>query len=167
MDDARLERFFKFDESDLRANRNGRLSEKQEKKISADAKAERKSARDSMMILLVIASLGLGAGLLIALNAPTWTGRILIGLTLCLLWPLAWGGRAWAVVRSAPSARQEQVRSAKGRARILHYEDDFVLEVEGRHFDVEKNPSGVIADGDELVVFYLERTEEILSVETT
>ncbi len=166
MEPHALKKFFHFSDADLLANRNGRLSENQQKRIEAESRLERKSARESAAILLVFASLGLGAGLLIAFNAPTWTGRILIGSLLCVLWPLAWGWRAWGAWRSAPPpTRQEQVRAAKGRVRIVRYEDEYVLEVDGRQFDLEKNPSAVLADGDETVVFYLERTEEILSLD--
>lgn len=165
MDDARLRQFFKFNESDLRANRNGRLSENQGKRVKDEARAERKSARDSMMILLVIAALGLAFGLIIVINVSLPSARILIGGLLCLLWPLGWGWKAWQAMRSAPPEREEQVRAARGRVRVLRYDEDVILEVGERQFDLEKNPSGVIADGDEVIVYYLERTEEILSVE--
>ena len=165
MDDQRLKKFFHFNNNDLFANRNGRFSENQAKVLKEEIEAEQKSARESAGILAVIASLGLGAGLLIVVNAPVLAGKILIGLMLCVLWPLAWGGQAWRVLQSAPPARQDQVRAVRGRARVVRYEQDVILEVGERQFDLEKNPSGLIADGDELIVYYLERTEEILSVE--
>lgn len=165
MNDRGYKNLFEFNEYDLPANRNGRLSERQTKRVLAEAQAERKSARESAGILFVIAALGFGVGAMIAINAPIVTGKVLIGFMLCLLWPLAWGGRAWMVMRSAPSERQDQVQAERGRVRFIRYEDDFVLEVEGRQFDLEKNPSNVIADGDELIVYFLERTEEVLSVE--
>jgi len=164
MDKQRLERLLKFDATDLSANRNGSLSEGQTKRLMSDALTERKSARESAGILLFIAAMGFWFGLLIVVTAPILSARILIGLLLCVLWPLAWGWKAWQVIKSAP-AMAEQVRAVRGRVRVVRYEDDFVLEVEGRQFDLEKNPSELIAEGDELIVYYLERTEEILSVE--
>jgi hypothetical protein len=38
--------------------------------------------------------------------------------------------------------------------------------VEGLEFDVDGNPSGVIIQGDEYTIHYLEATEGILSVES-
>ena len=165
MDDQRLKKFFHFNNTDLFNNHNGRLSENQARRLEEELKAEQKSARESARILVVIASLGLGAGLLIVVNAPVLAGKILIGLMLCVLWPLAWGWKAWQVWMSAPAERQEQVRAVRGSARVIRYEEDVMLEVGERQFDLEKNPSGLIADGDELIVYYLERTEEILSVD--
>jgi hypothetical protein len=164
MDDRRIKQFFKFDESDLSANRNGRLSEKQARRLVAEARAERKSARESAGILLVVAVLGLGFGLLIVMNASVVAGEILIGLLLCVLWPLAWGWKAWQAWISVP-AGDEQVRTVRGRVRIIRDQEDIVLEVEEHQFDLEKDPGGVIAPDDEIIVFYLERTEDILSVE--
>ena len=165
MESHALKKFFHFTDADLSANRNGRFSVSQQKRLKDEARARQKSARESAGILLVIASFGLGAGLLIAFNAPTWGARILIGSLLCALWPLAWGWKAWTALQSAP-AMEGQVRAARGRARVVRVEDEFMLEVGERRFDLEKNPGGLIAEGEEVVVFYLERTEEILSVET-
>ena len=160
-----LKKLFKFDDYDLNANRNGRLSAKQEKRLTEDARAERRSARDSAGILLVFALLGFGMGLLIVVNAPVLAGKVLIGLMLCVLWPLAWGRQAWMIWRSVPSENQGQVRAVSGRARVIRDGQDFILEVEGRQFDLDKNPGGVIPDGVQITVYFLERTEEILSVD--
>ena len=157
--------FFKFSIADLSANRNGRLSEKQAKRVLAEARIERKSARESAAILLVVAAMGFGMGALIVVNAPILAGKILIGLMLCVLWPLAWGWKAWQVCGSALPEREEQVRAARGRVRIIRDEHDIILELAEHQFDLEKDPAGVIDDKDEIIVFFLERTEEILSVD--
>jgi hypothetical protein len=166
MNEHRLKQFFKFDDTDLSANRNGRLSQEQRKKIEAETRAERISARDSAGILFVIALMGVGMGLLIVVNAPQLSAKLVIGFLLCLLWPFAWGSRVVGILKSAPPmTREEQVRVAAGPVRVSRYEDDFILEVNGHQFDLDKNSGGVIEDGEELRVYFLERTEEILSVE--
>ena len=165
MNDRRLKTYFNFEEADLLANRNGRLSEKQKKRLMADARLEQKSARESAMIVFTVGAAGMATGLLIVVNAPTLAGQIIVGLLLCVVWPGVWGWKAWTALQSAP-AMEGQVRAARGRARVVRVEDEFMLEVGERRFDLEKNPGGLIAEGEEVVVFYLERTEEILSVET-
>jgi hypothetical protein len=53
-----------------------------------------------------------------------------------------------------------------GPVHSLHHGDtEHILQVEGLEFDLDGNPSGVIMDGDGYTIYYLEATQEILSVE--
>jgi hypothetical protein len=165
MDNARLKKHFHFTDADLSANRNGRLSEPQKKRLMDEARAERKSARESATIVFVIAALGLTFGLIITVNAAVVSAKILVGLALCVLWPLGWGGGGWTILRSAPPERAGQVRWARGGVRVIRQGEDVMLDVGGRQFDVEGDPAGALTEGEEVAVYYLDDTEEILSVE--
>src|SRR5215212_7509595 len=93
MDERRLRKFFHFTEDDLAANRRGQFSENQKKRLDAEARKERKSARESATILVVIAAAGMAVGIIIGSVAPNLTGRIAILLLMGLLWPSAWAGK--------------------------------------------------------------------------
>ncbi|HSB02361.1 MAG TPA: hypothetical protein VLE49_17045 [Anaerolineales bacterium] len=166
MDERRLRRFFRFTEADLLANRRGQFSEGQEKRLSQEAKAERASARSSATILFVIAAAGLAVGLTIGSIAPTGIGRILVFLLMGILWPSAWAGKAVQIIRSARSLQEPRLCQVSGSAHIVQHADgSYIMQVGDFEFDLDDNPSGVIVEGDEYTIHYLEATEEILSVE--
>jgi hypothetical protein len=170
VDDRRLKKLFQFNDADLFANREGRLSENQHKRLAERARAEQKSARESSVILFVIAAGGLIFGLLIGLNAPAPWIRTLFLVLLSLIWPLAWAGRAVSILRSARSLDKDQLQSRRGRVHIIRHSDpdggtEYVLQLDDLQFDLDGNPTGVLSEGDECVVYYLKEAEEILSVE--
>lgn len=166
MDERRLRKFFHFTENDLLANRRGQFSEQQNKRLSQEAKAEKASARSSAAILFVVATMGLALGLTLGFIAPTLIGRILIFMLMGILWPSAWGGKGVKIILSARALQEPRLREVSGRVHILRYGDgEYVLQVGGLDFDLDGNPSGVIMEGDEYTIHYLEATVEILSVE--
>jgi hypothetical protein len=166
MDERRLRKFFHFTEEDLLANRRGQFSEHQAKRLSQEAKAEQASARSSAAILFVIAAAGLAIGLIIGSIAPTPIGRIMMLLLMGILWPFAWAAKGVSIIRSAKALQEPHLRQVSGRAHILKHDDEsYGLQVGEREFDLEGNPSGVLMEGDEYTVHYLEATDEILSVE--
>jgi hypothetical protein len=165
MDERRLRKFFQFTEQDLLANQRGRFSEGQNKRLRQEAKAEQASARSSAAILFVIAAIGLAIGITIASIAPSMIGRILIFLLMGLLWPAAWAGKGIQILRAAYALQEPRLCQVNGRAHILRHADEtYGMKVGEKEFDLEENPSGVIIEGDEYTVYYLEATEEILSV---
>jgi len=166
MDEQRLRKFFHFTEADLTANHRGQFSELQTKRLLAEAKAEQASARSSATILFVIAAAGMAIGLTLTAIAPPQIGRILIFLFMGILWPSVWGGKAVSIIRSASSLSKPQLGKVSGRVHIIrHTDEDHVLQIGEMEFDLERNPSGVIMEGDEYTLYYLEATEEILAVE--
>jgi len=165
MNEQRLKKLFHFNENDLFANRNGRLSQNQKLRLTEAAREEKKAARDSAVILIVIAAFGFGMGLLIVVTAPVVEAKILIGLILCVLWPLGWGARAWRAGRTRTPEMANPVRSARGRVHIERAGDDFILEVEGRQFDVDQDVAQAMEEGEEMYIYFSEETAEILSVE--
>ena len=166
MDERRLRKFFHFTEEDLFANRRGQFSEHQTKRLSQEAKAEQASARSSAAILFVIAAAGLAIGLTIGSIAPTLMGRILMFLLMGILWPFAWAAKGVSIIRSANALQEPRLRQVSGRAHIISDTDgNHILEVDELEFDLDAKPSGVIIEGDEYTIHYLEATDEILSVE--
>ena len=166
MDERRLRKFFHFTENDLLANRRGQFSEGQKKRLEQEAKVEQASARSSATILFVIAAAGLAIGLTIGSIAPTLTGRILILLLMGLLWPFAWAGKGVKIIRSAQAVQELRLREVSGRVQIIHHgEGEYTLQVEGLEFDLDGNPSGVVTEDDEIRIYYVQSTEEILSVD--
>jgi len=166
MDERRLRRYFHFTEADLLANRRGQLSAGQLKRLSQRAKAEQASARSSAIILFVVAAAGLAVGLTIGSISPTITGRILMFLFMGVLWPLAWAGKGVRIILDARRLQQSRLRTVRGPAQLIrHTDQDYALQMEGFEFDLDGNPSGAVMEGNEYRLYYLEATEEILSVE--
>lgn len=165
MDERRIGKFFHFNEFDLQANRLGRLSENQSKRLTAAARAEQKSAWDSAMILFGVAAAGLTVGLIVGFLALTLFSRILILLTMGVLWTSAWAGRGLKILRETRALLEPRLVSMSGRIHLKHIDDDYILQVGEKEFDLDGNPSSVIMEGDEYTVYYVEATEEILSLE--
>ncbi|HET9909802.1 MAG TPA: hypothetical protein VFQ23_24350 [Anaerolineales bacterium] len=166
MDERRLRKLFQFTEADLEANRRGQFSEKQRKRLLDQARAEQKSAWESATILFVVAAVGLAFGLILASVAPVPFGRILFVALLCILWPSAWAGKGLQIIRSARTLQEPRLRTVSGRADIIKYDSEtYVLKVGELEFDLDGNPSGVIIEGDEYTIYYVEATHEILAVE--
>ena len=171
MDERRLQKLFRFTPADLQANRQGRLSTAQQKRMDDEARAGLKSARDSAAILFVIALLGLAFGLTLSWFAPTVPSRIFFLSLLCLLWPGAWGWKGWKILSEAKARSQpQQVKCVSGRVHIHTIQApgasrEYILQVAGREFDVEKDPSGALMEGAAYTVYFLPATEEVLAVE--
>ena len=166
MNERRLRKFFHFTEEDLPANRRGQFSEAQKKRLTDAAKAEQASARSSAAILFVIAAAGLAVGLTIASIAPTPVGRILMFLLMGILWPSVWAGKGVQIIRSAYALQEPRLCEVSGQAQVIRHPDgSHGLKVGEKLFDLDDNPSGVIVEGDTYILYYLQATEEILSVE--
>jgi len=166
MEEKRQRNFFHFTEDDLLANRRGQFSERQTQRLKQEAKAEQASARSSAAILFVVATAGLAIGLTIGYIAPTLIGRILILLFMGILWPFVWAGKGIQIILAARILQEPRLRTVSGQVHILRHEPaEYVLQAGGLDFDLDGDPSGVIMDGDEYTIHYLEATEEILSVE--
>jgi hypothetical protein len=166
MDERRLRKFFHFTEYDLLANRRGQFSENQKERLHDDARKEQKSARESAAILFVIAAAGLAVGLTIGSIAPTLMGRILVLLLMGILWPSVWAGKGVQIIRAANILQEPQLCEVSGEVYISdHGQGEYTLQVARLEFDVDGNPSGAVMEGDKYTVYYVEATEEILSIE--
>lgn len=166
MDERRLRKYFHFTEDDLLANRRGQFSERQKKRLSQEAKAEQASARSSAAILFVIAAAGLAVGLTIGSIAPTLMGRILVLLLMGILWPSVWAGKGVQIIRAANILQEPHLCEVSGQVHIVdHGQGEYTLQVARLEFDVDGNPSGAVMEGDEYTIYYVDATEEILSIE--
>ena len=166
MDERRLRKHFRFTEADLLANRRGQFSDGQLQRLGQRAKAEQASARSSAIILFVVAAAGLAVGLTIGSIAPTITGRILMFLFMGVLWPVAWAGKGVRIILEARRLQEPRLRTVRGPVHLIrHTDQDYALQMEGFEFDLDGNPSGAVMEGDEYRLYFLEATEEILSVE--
>jgi hypothetical protein len=166
MDERRLKRFFHFTDADLAANRRGQFSAEQKKHLEDDARKEQKSARESAAILFVIAAAGMAVGLTIGYVAPTPIGRILMLFLMDVLWPAAWAGKGIQNIRAANRLQEPRLSEVSGRIHVTPHENgEYTIQVRELEFDVDGNPSGSVMEGDEYTFFYVEATEEILSVD--
>jgi hypothetical protein len=166
MDERRLRKFFQFTEKDLLANRRGEFSEGQKKRLNQKVRTEQASARSSAAILFVIAAAGLAIGIILGSTAPTVIGRILILSSMGILWPSIWIGKAVKILGSVHAMQEPRLCQVSGQAQVIRHEDgSHVMKVGEYEFDLDGDPSGVILEGNEYTIHYLEGTEEILSVE--
>jgi hypothetical protein len=166
MDERRLRRLFRFDEADLAANRRGHFSKDQIARLEEAARNERKTAWKSAAIAFVIAAAGMALGIGIGSIAPNLPGRIAMYLFMGALWPLVWSGRGIQIILAANSRQGPRLWFVKGPVRVVHHgEGGYTIQVKEFEFDVDGNPSGVFVQGDEYTIYYVDGTEEILSVD--
>ncbi|MFT3893386.1 MAG: hypothetical protein QM730_17295 [Anaerolineales bacterium] len=165
MDEKRLRKFFHFTEEDLLHNRRNQFSREQIKRLQAQARKERKSAWESATILFVVAAAGLAIGLTIGLIAPSLMGRIFILLLMGVIWPSAWTGKGIQIIRAANRLQEPVLCQVSGPVHIARYEDEYTVQLGGLEFDVDGNPAGTLMEGDEYIIYYVEATEEILSID--
>ena len=166
MEERRLRKLFHFTEADLAANHRGQFSESQKNRLSEEARKERKSAWESAAILFVIAAAGLAVGLTIGYIAPTSVGRVLMILLMGILWPAVWAGKGVQIIRAAIRLQEPLLREVRGPIQVArHEEGEYTIHVDVLEFDVDGNPSGAFTEADEYTIYYVEATEEILSVD--
>ena len=100
MSDPQLMSLFDFDESELYANRNGRLSERQKTRL-AQAESSSKGCNGILGAFLMLVAL---IGLAIAVSAgpavfrEDRTAAIMIGLGFGCFWPLVWGSFGFVII---------------------------------------------------------------------
>ena len=166
MDERRLGRLFHFNQDDLAANRRGRFSEKQITRLEAEARKARKSAWESAAILFVIAAAGMAVGIGIGSIAPSLLSQVAMYMFMGTLWPLVWAGKGIQIILAANARQEPRLWFVKGQVRVVHHgEGGYTIQVGGFEFDVDGNPSGVFVEGDEYTIYYVQGTEEILSVD--
>lgn len=167
MDERRLRHLFHFNKNDLAANRRGQLSAGQTQRLEAEASKEQRMARQSAAILFLIAATGMAVGITIGSVAPTLTGRILMVSIMAVLWPAAWAGKGINILLAAQSLQEPRLRAVSGPIHLIHQGNgDYTLQVQGLEFDIDRNPVGALLENEECTVYYVEATQEILSVDS-
>lgn len=166
MDERRLRHLFHFNKNDLTANRRGQFSEGQKHRLEAEARKEQQSARQSAAILFLIAATGMATGITVGSVAPTMTGRLLMVSVMAVLWPAAWAGKGINILLGSKALQEPHLRAVSGPVHLLHQGNgNYTLQVQGLEFDIDGNPADALRENEECTIYYVEATQEILSVD--
>jgi hypothetical protein len=175
MEDEKLKQYFKFDEADLNANRNGYFTEKQKARLALEDKSGRKWSLTGGIVLLLIAAGGLAGAIAGWIGDSDWGFRIGFGLGFGVIWPLIWGGLGAALLSSSFSKHEFKLARVQGRANIVRKESYssehhttsvyHELHIGGVEFSVDEDLADVIMQGDECTLYYIKDSSEIMSGE--
>jgi hypothetical protein len=183
MDDQQLKDIFKFDESDLQANRSGNLSDKQKNVIVKRRKDWKKTGINYSSVVIVI---GLGIividGIIAFLHGsfPHFdAGAVITGgvfVVLGALWLyLTLTGESGStdlskdMVKTAQGPvniiKAERTRSSGSSSGSLEHYFAYELHIGNKEFDVDASLANVMMQKDEYAVYYDDRNGKILSAE--
>lgn len=186
MSDQQLMKFFDFDESELHANRSGRLSERQKMRLAKAEKSQKGCAVTGGIFLFVIALVGVAVAVIFI---PTLINEdrgaaIAVGAAFGCIWPLVWGGFGFASASRAFAKMEVKVKKAEGPINIVKAVRDeynsstkthseysiYELHVGKRVFEVEPEIADIMMQADVYAVYYadinIEDSEDpILSAE--
>ncbi|MEW6028660.1 MAG: hypothetical protein AB1554_04160 [Chloroflexota bacterium] len=188
MSDIPLQRFFEFDEGDLHANRNGRLSPKQQKKIDEGERGAKNILVGAGVVFILIA-LGVSYGVLssalgrgLSFSHITTDDIIGLGLGVGLPW-LFLGLLAFGSFRMAFSKLDMSVQKVEGKVNFVKVEkresyktaggsdsyrtvEEYELRVGKVNFeDVDEELLNIIEEGDTYAFYYTKDAKNILSAE--
>ena len=181
--DQQIMNYFKFDQSDLQANRNGQFTEKQKARLVKEDKSDKTGSLVWGGILLLIAAIGLTIAIVAGIADSDWGFRIGFGLGFGCIWPLVWGGLGVSIMSRAFSKFQVKLERVVGPVNIVKVErtststdsDGFShtshyyvdeLHVGAQTFQVTSDLAGIMMQGDVYAIYYTEGSEnDILSAE--
>ncbi len=168
MNDRKIMDYFNFDESDLQANRNGRLTVRQLEDLKTEDASANAFSRN-IGIALIVGSL-IGMGILfrkISLDAS------LFGLAGCLA-PILIGA---LFIRLGLKKQNFTLVKAEGRVNwvkersysptLKREVSAYVMHIDEASFEAESEAAGFIMQGDVYSVHYVEETDQIMSLEKT
>lgn len=169
MSDARLMQYFKFDDADLAANRNGFLSSKQAARLRGERGSFKAKARIIGSVIGLAALAGLGA--LFLSGVLNGSGILLFVIPLFFVFPLAVAGFLLfgrfadqkAVVKHVEGPIELGLNQTYNRDGTTN--QHYSLRVGGHSFVTEPELSRIMADGDTYKVYYADDWSEILSAE--
>ncbi len=175
----KLRRHFKFTDEDLGMNQRGQLSEKQKQRMEKYDLGGRKLGIfiGGMLLLFGLLMGGFDYSMYTSFNTPFFNQNgvspFTTGTAGCLGFfaLLLAGAGAFVVVSQFIKHRPFKVLSVRGPARLesgtvgsarhVYYD----LYINDQEFDGDGSMPNVIQEGAEYIVYYLNTTEEILSVE--
>lgn len=173
--DTQLMEYFKFDQNDLYANQNGKFTDKQMAHVIQKDKQDRTGNRGSGVFLGCIGLLGIIIAIVAGIATPDWGFRIGFGLGFGVIWPLVWGGIGYMFVKDTVGKHEFKLARVEGRANIVRHESynndthsssvSFDLHIGGHTFDVAGDTADVIFQGESYAIYYVDSTDEIMSVE--
>lgn len=186
MTNTELSKLFDFDESDLQANRNSHLTDRQKKRLE---NAEKRSRGCSWILGIFLLGIGLiGVGIVVAAALAVYSedrgAAIWLIAGFGVVWPLIWGWLGVASVRRSLAKVEIKVKKAEGPINIvkvvrdsynattnMHDEEEiYELHIGRKNFEVDSRLPDLMSQGDVYAVYYagtnLEDAEdEILSAE--
>lgn len=188
MSDPQLMKVLKFDESDLQANRNGRITERQTARLGEMEVTAKKQSFLGCAGNFFMASIGVGGALwfVMTMNANIGLdfGTICFGSVFGIFWPLLWGAagilglrRVFAKVEAAlrkvegPITIEKTIRSSyNSDSHTTTHQNVYELRVGGHTFIVNPVLQNYMKRGDAYAVYFAdfnhkERSKEILSVD--
>ncbi len=189
MDDQALRDYFKFDEADLNANRNGSLTEKQKMKLVQDNKSSKTfgigCGIGGGLFFIAIASIfpiefiPMGLASLQKHNVGAATGDFISAG----IWVLVWGGIGlvaivWGIQSGTKDRSKVLLKKAAGLINLVgiertgehgHTYIDHELHIGREEFDVDEEVAGFMMQGDLYAVYYIENMDgsgqQVMSVE--
>jgi hypothetical protein len=175
MHNLHLAAHFHFDEADLRANRSGRLSDRQRERLITITRQARIPGLGCGLAFLAIASIFPIGFAPLALELRDQIGP-LVGIALgVLVWVLIWGVLAVFAIRRAfskPNLLLDQVAGPARVEAVRHYSQSshsyhtaHELRVGGRTFYIDAALVDHIRPGDWYAVYFLKDTANIMSLE--
>jgi len=176
MSDPELESRFDFNESDLHANRNGRLSQRQAERILTDAKKARPTSIGCGTGLLLIASIFpiVFIPMMVELRDQI-IGLLGVGFGV-LVWVVVWGGIGFNMIRNAFKPPSLELAGVSGPVNLVGVErrtsgdnpttyTAYELRVGDQSFDVDAGLGNQIMQGDEYAIYYIKDSDKIMSLE--
>jgi hypothetical protein len=181
--DRELMQALNFDASDLQANRNGQIPQKQKACLAREARGEQGCFAVLGLFLLMVAAVGV---VLVVAILPSALGsaRIFLILGFGVIWPLVWGLTGFGFARRVFVKLKPGAQKVEGPSEVImttrkdynsetntySTETFHVLRVGGRTFHVKPSVKSIIQKGDAYVVYYAEfnrkeKQPQVLSAE--
>jgi hypothetical protein len=178
MEDQKLKDYFKFDESDLQANRSGQFTAKQMAFLKDDSKYDKLFGMIGGIIMLLIGVGGMVfalTGFLQSHDTQSKLMAVLLGFT-CLVICVLFGLRGF---RRASAKFDVKLQKAEGPVNIVKeeqrstradgsasYQTVYEMHVGAGTFQVNSNLASIMMQGDVYALYYTQGSEnEILSAE--
>lgn len=187
MSDTELQKFFDFDQSDLTANQNGKLSAKQDKRIKETEKSTSSIFR-YIGIGLIILNLCIVGGIASSMLAEgfsfsTSSSNDIFGFIFAIIFPtFIIGIFVWLMFWIASSKTDYSLQKVEGEVNFVKVEkqesyksgsstsyrtvQEYELRVGKVKFeDVDEELLNIIKEGDTYIFYYTKDTKDILSCE--
>jgi hypothetical protein len=181
MDDQALREYFKFDEADLAANRNGALTEKQKQKLIQDNKSSKTwgvgCGIGALVLFLGIASIFPIVFIPMGLHSMQEgdMGGAIGSFIAAGVWALVWGGigigAAVFGLKSGTEDRSKVVlKKVAGPINLVGVEKrsggehphtyiDHELHIGQEEFDVDEDVAGFMMQGDPYAFYFIENLD--------
>ncbi len=178
MADQELMDFFKFDDMDLQANRNGNFSEKQKQQIASKGSSQQASRRISGFIFMFLAAVSLVVTIwIIFSNQDIFTklGWIIPG---GIIVPLVCGGIGFLALRKPSPKRSLKLHKAQGVAKFSRHVNNrtgvtvigyWILHIGTTLFYVSEDSPKFVEAGKNYITYYYSQdgSSHIVSAELT